>query len=128
MRNVGDPALAAPPGGAIPIVLGEEEGDSAAGPANRVIPAAVAAPEAGAVLPALPQPVDVLARASGEAEVLDAETPSGDAAALAERVEEYRPQLEAYRRAVAGMFRLELSEVSARLLFVGPGVVEGIGD
>jgi ATP-dependent exoDNAse (exonuclease V) beta subunit len=34
----------------------------------------------------------------------------------------YRPQIEAYRRAVATMFRLPQTQIMARLLFVTPGV------
>jgi len=47
----------------------------------------------------------------------------GDAAALAERVDRYRPQMAAYRRAVAMQFRLAEELVDARLLFVAPGIV-----
>ncbi len=63
------------------------------------------------------------------ADVLDFKTdalPPGAAAALAARVDHYRPQLDAYRRAVARQFRLDLSRVSARLAFVGLGVVVGV--
>jgi ATP-dependent exoDNAse (exonuclease V) beta subunit len=45
-------------------------------------------------------------------------------AALADRVEHYRPQLEAYRRALTRLFRLPADRVSARLVFVEPGIVE----
>jgi ATP-dependent exoDNAse (exonuclease V) beta subunit len=34
----------------------------------------------------------------------------------------YRPQIEAYRRAVATMFRLPATQILSRLLFVTPGV------
>ena len=44
-------------------------------------------------------------------------TPAVEAA-----VNHYRPQMEAYRRAVAAMHRLERSRVRVTLLFVGPGV------
>ena len=49
-----------------------------------------------------------------------------DEAALAEKVAFYRPQLEAYRDAVAAMFRLERRRISARLLFVAAGVVKAV--
>ncbi len=60
------------------------------------------------------------------ADVLDFKTdhlPAGDPAALAARADHYRPQLDAYRRAVARQFRLDPTKVSARLAFVGLGVV-----
>jgi len=63
------------------------------------------------------------------ADVLDYKTDTvaaDDEDALAARVEEYRPQLEAYRRAVAGMTGLEPSLISTRLAFVGPGVVRPV--
>lgn len=63
------------------------------------------------------------------ADVLDFKTdqlPPGDAVALAARVEYYRPQLDAYRRAVARQFRLDRDKVSARLAFVGLGVLVGV--
>jgi hypothetical protein len=50
----------------------------------------------------------------------DAVEPGG---AIGERVEFYRPQLEAYRRAVAEVFRLDPRRIVARLLFVEPGIV-----
>jgi hypothetical protein len=42
---------------------------------------------------------------------------------IAERVEYYRPQLDAYRRAIAEVFRLDPRKITARLLFVEPGAV-----
>jgi ATP-dependent helicase/nuclease subunit A len=63
------------------------------------------------------------------ADVLDFKTdqlPPGDPAALAARVEFYRPQLDAYRHAVARQFHLDASQVSARLAFVGLGAVVGV--
>jgi len=60
------------------------------------------------------------------ADVLDFKTDAiapDDPAALSARTEVYRPQLAAYRRAVAGMFALEPAQISARLVFVAPGVV-----
>ncbi len=60
------------------------------------------------------------------AEVLDYKTDAldpGDAEALAERVAFYRPQIAAYREAVAGMYGLDLDRVGAKLLFLGSGVV-----
>ncbi len=71
----------------------------------------------------------VHARRGGEilwADILDFKTDhvaAGDAAALTDQVEYYRPQMAAYRHAVAKMFRLPPDRVIARLLFVEPGVV-----
>ncbi len=49
--------------------------------------------------------------------------PDNDAAALAAKIEHYRPQLAAYRTAVATMTGLDEERISARLLFVGAGIV-----
>jgi hypothetical protein len=46
--------------------------------------------------------------------------------AIAERVEHYAPQIDAYRAAVAQFMRLPLSHVAARLLFVEPGIVRSV--
>jgi ATP-dependent helicase/nuclease subunit A len=51
---------------------------------------------------------------------------SEQATAVAQRVEYYRPQLEAYRRAVAEVYRLDPRKITARLLFVEPGVIVGL--
>jgi len=65
-----------------------------------------------------------------EAEVLDFKTdvmaPS-DSGALAARVEHYRPQIEAYREAVAGRYRLDLRQVAGTLLFLRTGVARAVG-
>src|SRR5690606_3163596 len=73
----------------------------------------------------------VLLRESGRviaAQVLDYKTDSledGGTAALTARVEHYRPQMEAYRDAVAAWYRLPLERVTARLLFLEvPALVE----
>ena len=74
----------------------------------------------------------VLVREGGRlvrAEVLDYKTnriESGDTAELAAKVEHYTPQLLAYRRAVAGIYRLPLQSVSARLVFLTPGAVRAV--
>jgi ATP-dependent exoDNAse (exonuclease V) beta subunit len=63
------------------------------------------------------------------ADVLDYKTddvPGDDPRALDARVEQYRPQLEAYRRAAAAVLALEPARISARLLFVGPGIIRCI--
>ena len=63
------------------------------------------------------------------ADVLDykSDDVSGDdPRAVDARVEQYRPQLEAYRRAAAGLLAIEPDSVSARLLFVGPGIIRSI--
>jgi ATP-dependent helicase/nuclease subunit A len=65
-----------------------------------------------------------------EAEVLDFKTdildPS-DAGALAARVEHYRPQIDAYREAVAARYRLDLRRVAGTLLFLRTGVARAVG-
>jgi ATP-dependent exoDNAse (exonuclease V) beta subunit len=61
------------------------------------------------------------------ADVIDFKTDrlaADNPAALADRVEHYRPQLEAYRRALARLFRLPADRVSARLAFVELGIVQ----
>jgi ATP-dependent helicase/nuclease subunit A len=60
------------------------------------------------------------------ADVLDFKTdavPAGDAAALQARVEFYRPQMEAYRQAVARLARLPQERVATRLVFTTFGRV-----
>jgi ATP-dependent helicase/nuclease subunit A len=60
------------------------------------------------------------------AEVLDFKTDTiaaGDKRALAERVEFYRPQIEAYRQAVAKLYHLELKCITARLVFLSANAV-----
>jgi len=52
----------------------------------------------------------------------DALTP-GDAAALAARIEHYRPQLEAYRQAAARLARVPPDRIAARLVFTVIGQV-----
>jgi ATP-dependent exoDNAse (exonuclease V) beta subunit len=64
-----------------------------------------------------------------QAEVLDFKTDLLDGAdpeAVAAKVAFYRPQIEAYREAVAGRCGLPLSAVSARLLFLRPGLVREV--
>jgi ATP-dependent exoDNAse (exonuclease V) beta subunit len=48
------------------------------------------------------------------------------AGAVAAKVDFYRPQVAAYRRAVSRMLRLEKSRIVARLLFLGLDRVECI--
>ena len=63
------------------------------------------------------------------ADILDYKTDAvneNDPNALDRLVAHYRPQLEAYRRAVATMFRLPGDKITARLLFVSPGVVRSL--
>ena len=60
------------------------------------------------------------------AEVLDFKTDAiekGDEAGLKERTEYYQPQIDAYRDAVCDQYGLSSSDVSARLVFLAPGVV-----
>ncbi len=58
------------------------------------------------------------------AEIVDFKTDAiTDQTSLAARVETYRPQLDSYRQAVAQLFHLAASDVSATLVFVQPGEV-----
>ena len=60
------------------------------------------------------------------AEVLDFKTdriPPADDAALNERIAYYAPQIDAYRRAVGAMFRLDDARIRAVLCFAGAGRV-----
>jgi len=64
------------------------------------------------------------------AEVLDFKTDqvSGDRPEqLAERIAAYRPQMAAYRQAVARLTGLPIARIFARLLFVEPGLAQAIG-
>ena len=71
----------------------------------------------------------ILIRSNGEvvaADVVDYKTDAisaGDAAALSDKVEFYRPQIEAYRRAVQKLFQLPAERVTSRLVFVSAGRV-----
>ncbi|MDR0787482.1 MAG: PD-(D/E)XK nuclease family protein [Gemmatimonadota bacterium] len=58
------------------------------------------------------------------AEVLDYKT--GDTGEISDRVEEYRPQMEAYREAIATMFDIPVNCCEATLLFVDSGRVERV--
>lgn len=63
------------------------------------------------------------------AEVLDFKTDQldgSDPGAVEAKVADYRPQIDAYRTAVAGRYRLELSAVSGKLLFLRPGLVREV--
>jgi len=63
------------------------------------------------------------------ADVIDFKTdvvPPDDPAALAARIEYYRPQLAAYRRAAARLLGLDPGRVSARIVFTELGIVEAI--
>ena len=74
----------------------------------------------------------VLIKRSGQllaADILDFKTdelPASDAAALATRTDFYRPQLEAYRRAVAKLLRLKPEHIGARIVFLNSGIVNAI--
>lgn len=48
-----------------------------------------------------------------------------DASEIQKRADHYRPQIEAYRRAVQSIFGLEMERICGRLVFVGGGVVYG---
>jgi ATP-dependent exoDNAse (exonuclease V) beta subunit len=63
------------------------------------------------------------------ADILDYKTDSlaPDApAAIDEKVNHYRPQLDAYRRAVSAMYKLPPERISARLAFVSVGVIMNV--
>ena len=63
------------------------------------------------------------------AEVLDFKTDlldGSDTGAVEKKVAFYRPQIDAYRTAVAGRFGLDPSAVSGKLLFLRPGVVREV--
>ncbi|MBN1909965.1 MAG: UvrD-helicase domain-containing protein [Pirellulales bacterium] len=63
------------------------------------------------------------------ADVIDFKTDAvslSNPAALDARIEIYRPQLAAYRRAVAAMYGLGPDRISARLVFLEPGLVRGM--
>jgi ATP-dependent exoDNAse (exonuclease V) beta subunit len=61
-----------------------------------------------------------------EAEVLDFKTDQVSEDAIADKLEHYRPQLDAYRRAAAQYAGLEMQRVTAKLVFVVPGVVHAL--
>ena len=63
------------------------------------------------------------------AEVIDFKSdrlPADDPRALAARVELYRPQLEAYRRAAAASLRLPVDRVTSRIAFIEIGTVQTV--
>ncbi|MCX7426725.1 MAG: UvrD-helicase domain-containing protein [Planctomycetia bacterium] len=63
------------------------------------------------------------------ADVLDYKTDAigpNDPAAIDEKLNHYRPQLDAYRRAVSAMYKLPPERVSARLAFVSVGVIRNV--
>jgi ATP-dependent exoDNAse (exonuclease V) beta subunit len=63
------------------------------------------------------------------ADILDYKTDAigpNDPAAIDEKLNHYRPQLDAYRRAVSAMYKLPPERVSARLAFVSVGVVKPV--
>ena len=65
-----------------------------------------------------------------EAEVLDFKTDAldpSDGGALAARMEHYRPQIDAYREAVAARYHLNLGQVTGTLLFLRTGVARVVG-
>jgi len=57
---------------------------------------------------------------------LDPDHPDGLEGALRARALHYRPQLQAYRRAVADLYGLELDDVEGRLLFLDAGSVQRV--
>ena len=61
------------------------------------------------------------------ADILDFKTDAVETAAqIAERASFYRPQLQAYRQAAAALTGLAPERISARLLFVEPGMIQTI--
>jgi len=68
----------------------------------------------------------VLRREGGrvvDADIVDFKTDRVDEAALAARVEAYRPQMEAYRRVLARMTELSAARIRLRLAFLAPDTV-----
>jgi len=62
-------------------------------------------------------------------DILDFKTDAvAEPTAIAARVEYYQPQLAEYRRAAAELFRLPPEKISARILFVEPGVIEVVAN
>ena len=55
------------------------------------------------------------------ADIIDFKTDSVTADSINERVEHYRPQLEAYRSAVSRFLNLDSNRIATRLLFVAAG-------
>ena len=60
------------------------------------------------------------------ADVIDFKTDVLSVEALADRVDHYRPQLEAYRQAASRFLGLPPERISLRLVFVALGVVESV--
>ena len=63
------------------------------------------------------------------AEVLDFKTDyldGSDPDAVEAKVEYYRPQIDAYREAVAARYQLGLGDVGGTLLFLRPGMVQSL--
>ena len=61
------------------------------------------------------------------ADILDFKTDTANSPEkLSELVDHYRPQLEAYCQAVATMYRLKATQITARLLFVSSGEVRAV--
>jgi ATP-dependent exoDNAse (exonuclease V) beta subunit len=74
----------------------------------------------------------VIVRRDGKpvaADIIDFKTdeiPQGDAEALQEKLEFYKPQIQAYRQAVSQLLTLPPQHITARLVFLGLGRVEAI--
>ena len=74
----------------------------------------------------------VLIRRKGQllaADIIDFKTdelPPNNPAALAARTDFYRPQVEAYRRAVAKIYCLKVTEISWKTAYLTGGVIAGI--
>lgn len=74
----------------------------------------------------------VIVKSAGKpiaADVIDFKTdeiPPGNKRALAEKVDFYRPQLEAYRDVSAELLGIEAKQIAARLIFLSPGVVHSL--
>ncbi len=65
------------------------------------------------------------------ADIIDFKTDAiaaGDNKALKSKVEFYRPQIQAYRKAVATLLRIPTDKITAHLLFVAPGMVESVSE
>ena len=60
------------------------------------------------------------------ADLIDFKTDHIDAATLDATVQRYTPQMQAYRHALTRLLRLEEQQVTARLLFLEPGVIASV--
>lgn len=60
------------------------------------------------------------------AEVIDFKTDNVPKAAVKQRIQNYRPQMEAYRRAASEITKVPLNQISVKLVFLTPAVIETV--